>query len=1480
MNLLYDVVDNNRDWLKRRALSCTKMRGTSPSYTTTEEKAWRAFVADFSPLLFDLVRSESQLAEPAVEVDADLDAATSFGLQWARKRQSQSVSLGRFLQLVKCYHRSLVDLVQKVGFERADETQCHSSIDRLFDRLELGLCEGWVQQTEPPGQAEAAEESVLLRTLIDSLPDYVYVKDIEARFRVNNLAHLLAMGLSTQSDALGKTDLDVFSEELGQKYYADDLEVMRTGAPIHGKIEPFVDRTTDEKQWVMVTKVPLRDGSGKVMGLMGISRDITTRMATEEALAAEKELLSVTLQSIGDGVITTDVGGNVISMNRIAEELTGWTQSEVAGRPLDEVFHMVHEQTRQAGENPATRVLQTGEAFTMGGQTLLIARDGTERIIADSGAPIYGKDGAVLGVVLVFRDVTERTRAEEDLQRSQQALSVLMSNLPGMAYRCHNDARRTMEFVSEGCVELTRYEPFELIGNREVSYSQLIHPAEREAVSNEIQHALQEGRPFELSYRIITAEGEDKWVWEQGRGVLDPDGTSMHIDGFISDITRRVEAEAERDRQRFMLNTMMDTTSDILIFKNRRSAFLASSKVIADILGKTQEELVGKTDFDLWPTGTATRFWEEEQRVMDTAQPVVSEHLLEQTDGRSRWFEAVKKPIFDDGGQVVGLFSSEHDITERKQMEEAIASERTLLRTLIDNLTDLVYLKDTQGRMLLNNMAHARFFGESSPQDVLGKTDFDYLPLELAQKTQEDEQEIIRTGLPMFKEEPSVDSRTGERLWVATMKAPVRDSSGKVIGIVGLTRDLSERERAAEDLRRAHEELKRTHEDLELRVQERTADLAVANVKLQVEIAERREAQAELQWQYHQAERARSETMATIDATSEAMVLISPERWILSINRRFTEFFGLSPSETLGNRFEDLRPETERILADPSAFIALISATTLDTEQNFTQLIAQNWPRKRELEVFSTPVRTGEGQYLGRLFVFRDVTREREVDRMKTEFVSMVSHELRTPLTSIKGYVDLLLGGKVGQLADDQHRFLTVVKNNADRLVSLINDLLDVSRIESGKVELRRTVLDLGRLIRDVSNSLQPQLEAKSQMLATDIAEDLPAVWADADRITVILTNLLSNAHKYTGQGGRVTIRTSSDEAKVRVDVEDTGIGMTPEEQSKLFTRFFRADNLVTQQIGGTGLGLVITRSLVEMHGGEIWVSSEPGVGSTFSFTLPTIQRPPEFELAPVVETAEIMTGAGRRILVVDDEPDIADLMRMYLERSGYQVLIAHNAADAFNVAQVERVDLITLDVLLPDVDGFTLLEWLKNEPKTKDIPVVLISILADDGHGEMLGAVDYLIKPVSEELVLEHLQRILGDSAEDRGPRLVLVADDELDIRELVSAQLSHAGYQVICATNGVEAVEMARREHPQVVLLDIKMPVMDGITALRMLRSEKATRDLPVVMMTASPGLYEASKSVTQLLGVSALLRKPFSVEELATAISKGVTSGHVSD
>ena len=596
---------------------------------------------------------------------------------------------------------------------------------------------------------------------------------------------------------------------------------------------------------------------------------------------------------------------------------------------------------------------------------------------------------------------------------------------------------------------------------------------------------------------------------------------------------------------------------------------------------------------------------------------------------------------------------------------------------------------------------------------------------------------------------------------------------------------------------------------------------------------------------------------------------------VTRVNRTELAMLGYAEDEMLGRPIFDFIADAEIETARRS-YRAKLHGT--DPLQPFERTYRRKDGTTVPLLLEDRRIRDVDGGPVGLRTTLQDNTRQkaaeeklREADRMKTEFVSLVSHELRTPLTSIKGYVDLLMGGDVGDLAPDQQEFLKIVQNNADRLAALINDLLDISRIEAGKVDLVREAMSAKALIGSVVLTLRPQIEAKGQMLVLDLPDGLPTVFADPQRITQVVTNLLSNAHKYTAKGGRIEIKASADDVALHVTVRDSGIGLTAEEQTNLFTKFFRANNRVTQEVGGTGLGLSITKSLVELHGGRITVESAPGQGSTFGFALPLSPGRAAGAPAVTLEGSPVPAGAGAWVLIVEDDPDIAQLIVRYLERGGYRAITAGDGTAAMEIARTQTLDLIMLDVMLPGADGLTVLEWLKTDATTAAIPVLLLSIVPDDGRGKLLGAVGYLPKPVGEAALLARVGAVLRDKV----GRRVLIADDDDGVHGLLAEYLRRAGHGVIEARDGEEAVELVAQQRPDMALLDVKMPRMDGVAALRAIRSSQFGRTLPVVMMTASAGAAEASRGATAELGAE-LMDKTCPAEELATAISRGLSMG----
>ena len=505
------------------------------------------------------------------------------------------------------------------------------------------------------------------------------------------------------------------------------------------------------------------------------------------------------------------------------------------------------------------------------------------------------------------------------------------------------------------------------------------------------------------------------------------------------------------------------------------------------------------------------------------------------------------------------------------------------------------------------------------------------------------------------------------------------------------------------------------------------------------------------------------------------------------------------------------------------------------------------------------PVLTRHGDFLGVVTVLRDVTKEVEADRTKSEFVSNVSHELRTPMTAIKGYTDLLHSGSVGPINGEQERFLAIIKNNADRLTALINDLLDISRVDTGRVRFVPQPLQIGDVIADVVNAMAGQAQVKNQILTYEVVAGLPDLMGDRDRLTQVITNLVSNAIRYTPNDGEIEVRAYPVEGAMRVDVRDTGIGIAPEDLGRIFERFYRADHPLVHEAGGSGLGLSIARMFVEMHGGRIWVESEQGKGSTFTLVLPTPVR---------------ATGEGRRvpprlmartrtILIVEDEPDIAKLIQRQLENSGYRVSVLGSGPSAAAVVEDAQPDLVILDLILPDVDGLEVLRALKENMATTDVPVIVLTVVPDDGSAWKLGIVDYLTKPVSGEDLLRSVEKALTWQGR------VLIVDDDADTVGLLSAAMRQIGFTPLVAADGYEALALARRHRPDLILLDLRLPGMDGYEAVTHLKRDAVTQTIPIVAISAHAANAEEERKRLIALGAVSFLPKPFSIGELLDEI-----------
>jgi signal transduction histidine kinase/CheY-like chemotaxis protein len=488
----------------------------------------------------------------------------------------------------------------------------------------------------------------------------------------------------------------------------------------------------------------------------------------------------------------------------------------------------------------------------------------------------------------------------------------------------------------------------------------------------------------------------------------------------------------------------------------------------------------------------------------------------------------------------------------------------------------------------------------------------------------------------------------------------------------------------------------------------------------------------------------------------------------------------------------------------------------------------------------------------------------------KSEFLASMSHELRTPLNAIIGFSEVLLERMFGQLNERQDDYLRDIWSSGKHLLELLNDILDLSKIEAGQMVLNRSEFSVRESLEYCLSMVRERALQQRILLSLEVDPEVGLLDADRLRFRQVVLNLLSNAVKFTPDGGRVDVRAFMRGQDLVVLVADTGVGVPAEDRERIFDSFQQGTRH-SEQTEGTGLGLTLSKRILELHGGRIWVESEAGNGSTFGFALPTGSGEPASTSVPQADLesglpTESAPGPGPTVVVVEDDRRSFDLLRVYLEGAGARVVSARDGKEGLDTVRRLNPAGVVLDILLPGVDGWEVLAQLKADPKTAAIPVIVVSMLDERGRGFALGAAEYLVKPVGKEQLLAALYR--AAAMPERKHTVVAIDDDPLAI-ELVRASLESEGWTVLGAATGQEGLTLIRERQPSAVLLDLLMSGMDGFEVLEALRADPDTKSVPVVILTSKSMTqqdkerlqgritYVARKTEFDLSGLAGLLR-----------------------
>ena len=1164
-----------------------------------------------------------------------------------------------------------------------------------------------------------SENETIFSSFLEHSPIFVFFKDKEIRaLRLSrNFEQMLGMPLD---DALGKTMDDLFPSDLAKRMIDDDLQVMNEGKLVE-VVEELLGRT------FKTIKFPILK-EGKPHILAGFTTDITEQKKMTEQL----EMLKLSIDRHFDGsywmdtnnrfVYVNDEGCNILQYTR--EEILGMGVADVNPFASPEILEIVWRKLRNEGSYVSEAVHRR--------------KDGTEFPVEISATYVkFGEKEYNCGFA---RDITERKKAEQKLIESEAVLSSLIHNRKETIWSIDKDLKYVIindmfrrSYLGAFGVELkpgmnaTDTLPPDLAGFWKSKYEKALAG---EIVEFEFaQVVLQTTYIFAVSITPI---------------IIDKDVIGASV--ISVDMTNRKRGMEAMQQSEEKFRRMAEQMVDVLFTTDIKGVITYLSPSCQSVFGWQPNEMVGQLLGALLNDNSKGIAKEALRIMLETATPTYNLTLQMLTKNGDVFPGELRSNIIrDNQGQITGTLGLIRNISDKVLYEETLTNQRNQLRTLIDNLPDFIYIKDVEGRYIINNKSHLRSIGKEQQDEVSGLLAFDLHQTEFAEKYRKDEFEIIQSGQALIDKEESVFRMDiNEVRWHLTSKIPIKDSKGKVTSIVGISRDITERKQIENALRTSEEKYRTLFENM-------TVGFALHEM--------------------------------IFDENGNPM-----DYRFLEVNSVFEELTGLKASEIIGKTVREVIPNIEQYWIDfygavvktgiPASYenfvmefgkyydvwvfspnnncFATIFNDITQQKQNQESLTRQN----EEYQSLNEEYISLNEELLERNNRLERFNRElekaklkaEESDRLKTAFLCNMSHEIRTPMNAILGFTDFIVKPDLPEVK--RARFSKLIKSRTFDLLRIIEDILDISKIEIGQMNIVESEINIKGLLKDLMEYYVSRKESQKSdaniELTLNVSPKLTnsMILADEQRLKQILMNLLDNSLKFT-QKGTIDLSCEVDNTNMLLfTISDTGIGIPADKQGVIFDRFRQAEDLYsTRHFGGTGLGLSIAKGLANLMGGNIWLESEIDVGTTFYVSIPykTVNLPGQEQVIP--QNQAKVWWDNKTILVVEDDETSAELLNEFIEVTRAKIINAYTGTEAMEIFQKNaNLNLVLLDIRLPDANGLDIARQMK--AMHPEIPIIAQTAYASESDYKdciIAGCNSYISKPIQEDKLLELISEFIA---------------------------------------------------------------------------------------------------------------------------------------